>query len=373
MRRGLRALAEGDELVRRRGRADLGTDRVLDAGEEPDVGAVDLPGALADPEEVRRAGVPVSRGRVAAHERLLVVEQQGLVARPHVDLVDRPLVAQVDADRLHEAERAPDLVRDPLVPPALLRARDELLVPGLHLRQVGEAALREGTEQVERRDRLVVRLHHPLGVRDPRLGRRLVRVNRVPAERRQVHPVDELGRRRPRLRELAGDPAQLDDRERCAVGEHCRHLEQHLEPLADRDRRDLPERLRAVSGLEEERASLDRLAERALERPRLAGEHERRQLPQALAHLVDRGGVRPAGLLQRRQRPPCRRCPGLGEGHQASLARRFLALRATNRYNQRHARRRPPPSLLALACVRAHRRPTGHLVLRSRSERKDRS
>jgi hypothetical protein len=92
-------------------------------------------------------------------------------------------------DRLHEPERAADLVRDHLVAAPLERARDELLVPGVHLRQVGEAALRERAEQVQRRDGLVVGLHHPLGIGDPRLGRGLVRVHRVATERRQLDAV----------------------------------------------------------------------------------------------------------------------------------------------------------------------------------------
>ena len=46
-------------------RADLAADRVADAAEELDVGAVELAGALADPEHVRRAVVPVAGERVA--------------------------------------------------------------------------------------------------------------------------------------------------------------------------------------------------------------------------------------------------------------------------------------------------------------------
>ena len=42
-----------------------------------------------------------------------------------------------------------------------------------------------------------------------------------------------LGRRRARLRELAGDPPDLDDRQRGAVGEHGRHLQHDLQLLAD--------------------------------------------------------------------------------------------------------------------------------------------
>ncbi len=296
--------------------------------EELDVRAVHLARALPDPEEVRGAGVPVAGRRVAPDERLLVVEEERLVARPDVDLVDRALVAEVDPDRLHEAKRAADLVRDHLVAAPLERARDELLVPGVHLRQVGEAALRERAEQVQRRDRLVVRLDHPLGIRNPRLGSRLVRVDRVTAERRQLDAVHDLRRRRARLRELTRDPPDLHHRKRCAVGEHRGHLEQHLQALADRDRGDLPERLGAVPCLEEECPALAGLAQRALQSPRLAGEDQWRELPQAIAHLVHHGRVRPAGLLQRGERPPRGRRPGLGQGHAASVSGRFLTLRA---------------------------------------------
>ena len=41
-------------------RADLAADRVADAAEELDVGAVELAGALADPQHVGRAVVPAA-------------------------------------------------------------------------------------------------------------------------------------------------------------------------------------------------------------------------------------------------------------------------------------------------------------------------
>ena len=180
----------------------------------------------------------------------------------------------------------------------------------VYLRQVGEATLRERAQEVEGRDRLVVRLQHPLGVGDPRFGRRLVGMDRMPAERRQLDAVDALGQRRPRLRELTRDPPDLDHRQRRAVRHHRGHLQQHLEPLADRDRRDVAERLGAVARLEEERPALGGLAERPQERARLAREDERRQLLEPLAHRLDGRRIGPVGLLQRGQRAPGRRSPG---------------------------------------------------------------
>ena len=222
------------------------------------------------------------------------------MARPDVDLVDRALVAEIDADRLHEAHRPADLVRDHLVAATLERARDELLVPRVHLREVGEAALRERAQEVERRDGLVVRLHETLGIRRPRLGGRLLRVDSVTAERRELDPVDDLRVGGARLCELACDAPHLHDGKRRAVREHRRHLQQHLQALADRDRRDVLERLGAIARLEDERAALGGLAERGAQCPRLTGEDERRQLAEPGPHGLERGRIGPLRLLERR-------------------------------------------------------------------------
>ena len=71
-------------------------------------------------------------------------------------------------------------------------------------------------------------------------------------------------------------------------------------------------------------------AERTAKGPRLAGEDEGRQLAEALADRVDGGGIRPVRLLQRGERAPRRRRPGLGNGHAASVSAvsaPFLTLR----------------------------------------------
>ena len=161
---GVEPLAQVEHVGRARGGADLAAERVADAGEELGVGAVRRARALPHPQHVRGAVVPAPGERVAPRQRLLVVEQEALVARPHVHLVQPPLALEVDAAGRHERERALDLGGDALVPAALRRAGDELLVPQVHLGQVGEPALRERPQQVERRRRLVVALQHALGV-----------------------------------------------------------------------------------------------------------------------------------------------------------------------------------------------------------------
>ena len=84
---GVERLAQGEHLVGGGGGAELAADRVADAAEELDVGAVELAGALADPEHVGRAVVPVAGERVLAGEGLLVAEDERLVAGEEVDLV----------------------------------------------------------------------------------------------------------------------------------------------------------------------------------------------------------------------------------------------------------------------------------------------
>ena len=72
--------------------------------------AVELVGAVPDPQQVRGAVVPVAGEAVAAGERLLVAEEQRFVRRVEVDFVELGLGVEVDAARGHEAQRAVDLL-----------------------------------------------------------------------------------------------------------------------------------------------------------------------------------------------------------------------------------------------------------------------
>jgi hypothetical protein len=77
---------------------------------ELDVGAVELAGALADPEHVGRAVVPVAGERVLAGEGLLVAEDERLVAGVEVDLVELGVVSVSMPAGRHEAQGPVDLV-----------------------------------------------------------------------------------------------------------------------------------------------------------------------------------------------------------------------------------------------------------------------
>ena len=144
----------------------LHAERVAHARQELEMGAVELAGAIADPHHVGRAVEPVAGQRVHPGQALLVGEDQGFVARPEVDLVQAGFGAQVDAARRHEAKGPVDFRCDLLVAQPLGGRSDELLVPQVDLGEIGEAALGEGAQQVERGRRLLVCRHETRRGRD---------------------------------------------------------------------------------------------------------------------------------------------------------------------------------------------------------------
>ena len=234
------------------------------------------------------------------------------MARPDVDLVELRLAREVDPARGHERERALDLGGERLVAAALRRARDELLVPDVHLGEVGEAALRERAQQVQRRRGLVVALRASARDRGRAPRRSARRRGSCGRGTTGISPsADLLGRRRARLRELAGDPTDLHHRQRGAVGQDDGHLQEDLQLLADRDRRELVERLGAVARLEQERAARGdlgrarRAAARASPAKTSGGNAFRRAGPPRA-----RASSGHSGLVRRLERPPGGRGPG---------------------------------------------------------------
>ena len=232
-----------------RGRAELDADRVLDVAEQLDVGAVELAGALPDPDEVAGDVVRQLGAAVDAGHRVLVLEDQRLVAGVEVDAVE---LVGVGPDRLHEVQRAVDLGGHLLVAAADLGAEHEVGVPGVHLAQVGVPAGDEGAHEVQRRGRRVVDLHEPLRVRDARGLVEVEAVDGVAAVGRQGDAVAGLEVRGARLGVLAGEPTQLHDRHGRGVGQHDGHLEQHAQLVAGVVGGDAGEGLGAVTALEQE-------------------------------------------------------------------------------------------------------------------------
>lgn len=103
-------------------------------------------------------------------------------------------------------------------------------------------------------------------------------MNHVTAERRQLRPVRGVFPwRRARLGELPGDATDLEHRQRGAVRQNSRHLQENLQPLADRDRRKVVERLGAVASLKQKCLAFGDLAKGCLQLSRLTSKNERGQ------------------------------------------------------------------------------------------------
>ena len=72
------------------------------------MGMVELARAVADPDHVAGGGVPVARGGIDAGHRLLVAEQQRLVAGVEIGRAHLGMRLGIDADGAHEVERLGD-------------------------------------------------------------------------------------------------------------------------------------------------------------------------------------------------------------------------------------------------------------------------
>ena len=127
------------------------------------------------------------------------------------------------------------------------------MVPLVHAREVGEAALRERAQRGS--------AWTPTGgtrcTSRCGSGRRAAASNAKsftmsPRNDGSSRPSRRLGRRGAGLRELPGDAPDLRGRHAGAVREHDRHLQDDLELVADVVGREVGERLRAVAGVQEE-------------------------------------------------------------------------------------------------------------------------
>ena len=219
---------------------------------------------------------------VLARHRLLVTEQQRLVAGVELGALELGMALEVEPAGLHEAERLGDAVGELLVVVRLGRVLDEAERPLPHIGEVGVAAVHEGAQQVQRRGGMAEGLDLPRRIGPARLVGELDAVDDVAAIARQLLAVLLLRRRGARLGELAGDAADLHHRQGGGIGEHHRHLQEHAQEVADIVGADvvgagLGEALGAVAALQQETFAHGDAAERLLEVARLTGKNQRRK------------------------------------------------------------------------------------------------
>ena len=191
---GVEGVDQGQQLLRLDRRADLDADRVLHALHEVDVGAIELAGSLADPQQVGGGVVPIAGGGIDAGHGFLEAEQQGLVAGEELHTGQVRMALRRDANGLHERQGLGDLVAQLAVSRALRAVVDETQGPAVDVVQVGVTAAGEGAQQVQGRGRLAVGPDQPVGIRGPRDRLEVHAVDVVAAVGRQGDPVDRLDR-----------------------------------------------------------------------------------------------------------------------------------------------------------------------------------
>ncbi|MNF79909.1 hypothetical protein D3C84_621400 [compost metagenome] len=287
------------------------------------MGAIQLAGAVADPQHVRRAVVPVAGQAVLAHEGLLVVEQQRFVGGEEAGFTHLRGVLQTAG--AHERQGLVDAVGQLAVLLGQLGAGDEVEVPLVHLMQVGKAALGEGAQQVEAGGGLVVGLQQALRVRDAALRVETDAIDDVAAVGGQGHAAEGFLAGGARLGELAGHAPDLDHRAAGGEGHGDGHLQQHLEGVADLAGGELGEALGAVAALQQEGAALGHLGELPAQLAGLAGKHQWRIAGQGPLDARQMGGIGVNGLLLDGLASPAVGAPGLA--HRATrLAADYMRL-----------------------------------------------
>ena len=213
--------------------------------------------------------------------------------------------------RLHKIEGFGQPIGELAITLALRRVGHKILVPGMDAVQIGITALGKGSQQIQRRGRLAVCLDHPLRVG---LARRFVEieaVNNVAAVGGQSDAVAGLGVGRTRLSELSGEPTELDHRAAGAKGKHDRHLQQHLEHVADVVGVKFGEALGAVAALQQKRLTGRDIRQPLFEASSLPGKDQGRKAPQRLLDIGERRLVGIARHLPYRQTAPAVRGPFL--------------------------------------------------------------
>ena len=313
---GIEGCDQAQQGVRIGGGADLEADRVFHAAEELDVRAVELAGAVADPEEVGGAGVVVARGAVDAGERLLVGQEEGFVAGVEVGLADLLGGGAAHAAGGHEGERFVDARREVLIAGGERGAGGEVEVPAVDLVEVGVAAGGEGAQQVEGSGGLEVGGFHAGRVRGAGLGGEIGAIDDVAAVAGEGDVIRGFRVAGAGLGVLPGHAAHFDDGHAGAEGQHDGHLQQDAEGVADDVGLEVLEALGAVAALEDEGLAVGCLGQGLLEAAGFAGKDQGGIGGEAGFSSGQGGGVWVGGKLARVSVAPGGWGPGrLGESH----------------------------------------------------------
>ena len=225
-----------------------------------------------------------------------------------VGLAQFGMMLGIEPDRPHEAKRLGDVVGELLIAFRLRAVLDEAQHPAMRVFEIGETAVGEGAQQVQRRRRLAIGLQLPLRIGNARGLAELDVVDDVAAIARQLLIALFLGRRGARLGELAGDAPDLDHRRGGGEAQHDRHLQEDAEEIADVVGAVLLEGLGAIAALEQKSLAGRDIGQGAGQIARLSGENERRKSGELAFDRRQSGGVAiDRRLLDRLMSPAARR------------------------------------------------------------------
>ena len=284
--RGVEHVQQPQQRVGLQARPALHADGIADAAQIFDMGRPFEPGAVADPQHVRRRVIPFAGNRILPRQRLLERQQQRLVAGVEAGPAQLRHAVRIQAAGAHEVQRLADLVGHRLELGGPGGPAHEIEHPAMHSLQRRIAAGRKGAQQVQRRGRLVIGADHPRRVGLAGFGREGDVVDIVAAIAGQLHAADRFGIGRSGLGELPRHAADLHHRQLGRKGQHHRHLQQHAERVADIVGMELGKAFGAIAALQQERLAGRHLGEIGLQVARLARKDERRKLAKL---RLDRG------------------------------------------------------------------------------------
>ena len=162
---------QAQQLVGLERRPALHADRIDDAAAELHVRAVRLARAVADPQEVAGGRHVLARahGLVLAGQRLLVGQQQGLVAGVEAGGAHLQVLLGGHAEQRVDLHRALDLVGERVVARLDRGALHELQLPAVRILERGIAAVEQRAQEIQGRRRLAVGVELPARIGNARL------------------------------------------------------------------------------------------------------------------------------------------------------------------------------------------------------------
>ena len=277
---GVERVEHAQQRVRLKAGSTFHANRVADTAQEFDMRRTFEAGAIANPQHVRRGVIPLAGERILTGQRLLIRQQQRLMAGVETGSLDLRDSLWRDAAGFHEGQRLTDAVGHifELLCPG--RTAHEIVGPCMHLMQVCVTALAECAKQVQRCGCLAVRLDHAFGIGLTRCRLKGDIVDDVTAIARQFDITDYFGIGRSRLCELAGHAANLHDRQFAGKSQHDRHLQDHAESIADIVRVEFGKAFGTIAALQQEGPALCHIGKLGRQVARLTGKNQRREIAQ---------------------------------------------------------------------------------------------